>query len=235
MNVCKWLIAAIAAGTIGAVAILVDYDPPTAEEFTVKVEITTGGHGSGVVVGDGLLLTARHVATNGPMVVHDNKGNKVPGYLVWSGPEGMTNDLAMVRFDATKLKVRRIPINCHNTLEVGDKVQNYGYPMYMGIQRTNGLVSGYLGRIIVADGTIGPGNSGGPMVHDGELVGITVAMPMVPIGFFGAALLPYTLAVGQNSICRALNKPYIPMSDVPDAPEGIAEPTIPPIAPPKKP
>ena len=58
--------------------------------------------------------------------------------------------------------------------------------------------------VLVFDGTVAPGMSGGPVLdRRGFVVGLTVGRMATPIGF-GAALLPVSYVVPSSTVCNLL-------------------------------
>jgi S1-C subfamily serine protease len=145
------------------------------------------GSGSGSVID-----TKGHILTNHHVVVHAQKlevtladGSKWPAKFVGSDPD---NDLAVIKIDAPKEKLKVISMGDSKNLKIGQKVLAIGNPF--GLQRTltTGIISS-LGRtirsevgtliedVIQTDAAINPGNSGGPLLNsDGEIVGINSAI-----------------------------------------------------------
>ncbi|MBS0205425.1 MAG: trypsin-like peptidase domain-containing protein [Planctomycetes bacterium] len=93
-------------------------------------------------------------------------------------------DLAVLRIDAPKDKLRKIDIGQSSDLQVGQKVFAIGCPFGLDQTLTTGVISG-LGReitsiggrpiegVIQTDAAINPGNSGGPLLDSaGRLIGI---------------------------------------------------------------
>jgi putative serine protease PepD len=105
--------------------------------------------------------------------------------LIGSDPD---NDLAVIKIDAPKEKLKVISMGDSGNLRIGQKVLAIGNPF--GLQRTltTGIISS-LGRtirsevgtliedVIQTDAAINPGNSGGPLLNsDGEIIGINSAI-----------------------------------------------------------
>ena len=147
----------------------------------------TQGSGSGSVIDTkGHILTNHHVVANAQKLeVTLADGSKWPAKLIGSDPD---NDLAVIKIDAPKEKLKMISMGDSKTLRIGQKVLAIGNPF--GLQRTltTGIVSS-LGRtirsevgnliedVIQTDAAINPGNSGGPLLNsDGEIVGINSAI-----------------------------------------------------------
>lgn len=147
----------------------------------------TQGSGSGSIIDTrGHILTNNHVVEDAQKLeVTLADESKWPAKLVGSDPD---DDLAVIKIDAPKEKLKVIPMGDSKGLKIGQKVLAIGNPF--GLQRTltTGIVSS-LGRtirseagilmeeIIQTDAAINPGNSGGPLLNsEGEIVGINSAI-----------------------------------------------------------
>src|SRR4030066_644864 len=135
----------------------------------------TQGSGSGSIIDKrGHILTNHHVVANAQKLeVTLADGSKWPAKLVGSDPD---NDLAGIKIDAPKERLKAIPMGDSKNLKIGQKVLAIGNPF--GLQRTltTGIVSS-LGRtirsdvgtliedVIQTDAAINPGNSGGPLLN----------------------------------------------------------------------
>ncbi|KAJ7974570.1 Protease Do-like chloroplastic-like [Quillaja saponaria] len=98
-------------------------------------------------------------------------------------------DVAVLRVDAPKDKLRPIPVGVSADLLVGQKVYAIGNPFGLDHTLTTGVISGLrreissaaTGRpiqdVIQTDAAINPGNSGGPLLDSsGNLIGINTAI-----------------------------------------------------------
>ncbi|GAU16257.1 hypothetical protein TSUD_298890 [Trifolium subterraneum] len=98
-------------------------------------------------------------------------------------------DVAVLRVDAPKEKLRPIPVGVSADLLVGQKVFAIGNPFGLDHTLTTGVISGLrreissaaTGRpiqdVIQTDAAINPGNSGGPLLDSsGNLIGINTAI-----------------------------------------------------------
>jgi S1-C subfamily serine protease len=147
----------------------------------------TRGSGSGSIIDTaGHILTNHHVVANAQRLeVTLANESKWPAKLIGSDPE---SDLAVIKIDAPREKLRVIPMGDSKNLRIGQKVLAIGNPF--GFQRTltTGVISS-LGRtirsdtgtlmedIIQTDAAINPGNSGGPLLNsEGEIIGINTAI-----------------------------------------------------------
>lgn len=155
---------------------------PTAHLTVVHVSVSVCGArstGSGVVVADGLLLTAAHVVGDATLVRIDQGGITVTGEVL--GVLGDGRDLALVAVDAPMAE----PIVPAAAPTVGAPLTLVGFPD--GGPRTTAvgatievapqvaqLAGG--GEIVGVDVHIDAGISGGPAVdEDGTMIGIVVA------------------------------------------------------------
>jgi S1-C subfamily serine protease len=175
------------------------------------------GSGSGSVIDmKGHILTNNHVVANAQKLeVTLGDESKWPAKLVGSDPD---SDLAVIKIEAPREKLKVIPMGDSKQLRIGQKVLAIGNPF--GLQRTltTGIISS-LGRtirseigtlmeeIIQTDAAINPGNSGGPLLDSqGEIIGINSAIispsgGSVGIGFAipvntAKRLIPELLAKG---------------------------------------
>src|SRR5262249_30687888 len=111
---------------------------------------------------------------------------------VWGYPD---KDLAVVRINAPKEKLKPIAVGTSHDLQVGQKTFAIGNPFGLDHSLTTGIVSA-LGReidsangrpirgVIQTSAAINPGNSGGPLLDgDGRLVGVNAAI-LSPSGAF---------------------------------------------------
>ncbi len=147
----------------------------------------TQGSGSGSVIDlKGHILTNHHVVANAQKLeVTLADGSKWPAKLVGSDPD---NDLAVIKIDAPREKLKVIPMGDSRNLRIGQKVLAIGNPFGLERTLTTGVISslgrtirsdaGYLIEdVIQTDAAINPGNSGGPLLNsEGEIIGINTAI-----------------------------------------------------------
>jgi S1-C subfamily serine protease len=147
----------------------------------------TQGSGSGSIIDmKGHILTNHHVVADAQKLeVTLADGSKWPARLVGSDPD---SDLAVIKIDAPKEKLKVIPMGDSRNLRIGQKVLAIGNPFGLERTLTTGIISS-LGRtirsevgtlmedIIQTDAAINPGNSGGPLLNsEGEIIGINSAI-----------------------------------------------------------
>jgi putative serine protease PepD len=144
-------------------------------------------------------------------------GSKWAAKLVGSDPD---DDLAVIKIEAPKEKLKVIAMGDSKNLRIGQKVLAIGNPF--GLQRTltTGIISS-LGRtirsdvgtlmedIIQTDAAINPGNSGGPLLNsDGEIVGINSAILSPSGGNVGIGFaVPVNLA--RRVVPELISKGYV--------------------------
>jgi S1-C subfamily serine protease len=179
----------------------------------------TQGSGSGSIIDPkGHILTNNHVVANAQTLeVTLGDGSKWPAKLIGTDPD---SDLAVIKIDVPKEKLKVIPMGNSNGLRIGQKVLAIGNPF--GLQRTltTGIVSS-LGRtirseagtliedVIQTDAAINPGNSGGPLLNsDGEIIGINSAILSPSGGNVGIGFaIPVNTA--KRVIPELLSKGYV--------------------------
>ena len=145
------------------------------------------GSGSGSIIDTkGHILTNHHVVANAQKLeVTLADGSKWSAKLIGSDPD---SDLAVIKIDAPKEKLKVIPMGDSKNLRIGQKVLAIGNPFGLERTLTTGIISS-LGRtirsevgtlmedIIQTDAAINPGNSGGPLLSsEGEIIGINSAI-----------------------------------------------------------
>ena len=144
----------------------------------------------------------------------DNRGHIVTNYHVVRKGEGArvtladqttwdatlvgvapAKDVAVLRIDAPRDKLKPLPVGKSMNLQVGQSVFAIGNPFGLDQSLTSGIISG-LGReiesvtgrpiqdVIQTDAAINPGNSGGPLLDSaGRLIGVNTAI-MSPSGTY---------------------------------------------------
>src|SRR5262249_33520062 len=111
---------------------------------------------------------------------------------IWGYPD---KDLAVIRINAPRAKLKPIVVGTSRDLRVGQKAVAIGNPFGLAQTLTTGIVSA-LGReiesvsgrpiqgVIQTSAAINPGNSGGPLLDSaGRLVGVNTAI-VSPSGAF---------------------------------------------------
>jgi serine protease Do len=153
--------------------------------------VPTSGVGSGIIISsDGYILTNRHVVEGSQTLsVELADGHTYPATII---EQSTTNDLALIKVDATGLSAARIGNS--DQAQVGQTVLAIGSPLGTYTETvTKGILSG-LGRDITVrdettgrptdltglmqtDAAINPGNSGGPLLDaSGAVIGLNTAV-----------------------------------------------------------
>lgn len=153
--------------------------PPSASVMpmhrsTVLIEHEQG-HGSGLIVGPGRVLTAHHVVQGDGLAVRFFSGKANAGSVIWSDAD---RDLALIDVEVPEGHAPAT-LSCQAP-EPGQHVIAVGHP----IQSTWVMVGGYMpsstlvaGRYLSLGFPVGLGTSGGPVFgENGHVVGITQAI-----------------------------------------------------------
>ena len=179
----------------------------------------TQGSGSGSIIDTkGNILTNHHVVANArTLEVTLADESKWPAKLIGSDPD---SDLAVIKIDAPKEKLKVIPMGDSKNLKIGQKVLAIGNPFGLERTLTTGIISS-LGRtirsdsgtlmedIIQTDAAINPGNSGGPLLNsEGEIIGINSAIVSPSGGSVGIGFaIPANTA--KRVVPELLSKGYV--------------------------
>ncbi len=155
--------------------------------FSRDIEQIPVGTGSGFMWDDsGHIITNFHVLRNadGARVTLADR-TTWEARLVGVAPE---KDLAVLKIDAPREKLRPIPLGASHDLRVGQSVFAIGNPFGLDQTLTTGIISALGREIAAADGTpirdviqtdaaINPGNSGGPLLDSaGRLIAVNTAI-----------------------------------------------------------
>jgi S1-C subfamily serine protease len=155
--------------------------------LTMNATDVPQGSGTGFIWDtDGHVITNYHViadADSATVTLADQ--SSYPAQLVDRSPQ---KDLAVLKIDAPKEKLRPIALGTSADLQVGQNVYAIGNPFGLDQTLTTGVISG-LGRqiesrtgqniegVIQTDAPINPGNSGGPLLDSsGRLIGVNTAI-----------------------------------------------------------
>lgn len=165
-----------------------------------------GGHGSGVHIGGGYVLTAAHVTGKAAAMAYlRDDGKKGTATVLW---ENTTYDIALTRIERAA-GMEAAPLDCR-TPGKGEAVALRGNPIILENITTWGKVAGAAvklgpwGNVIPVDASIAGGMSGGGLFDvDGDLVGINVGM-MMQQGGLGLTSVGLSLIVPAETICGLL-------------------------------
>lgn len=187
-------------------AALRDAPPPLAISTVMLSDLDGTGHGSGVHIGGGLVLTAAHVVTGADaMELSDSLKRKQKATVLWASK---AYDVALVRIDDANA-IAASPLNCHAAPDIGAKVAALGNPLNLTFVRTWGRVGtgveerGPWKRAFVADLTVAPGMSGGPVFNSqDEVIGLTVGITSMG----GLSPFPFTYIVPASAVCMLMGR-----------------------------
>lgn len=197
--------AAVIAALV--VASLLPYTPaPVAAPLpssTVKVVLSLG-HGSGVHIGNGYIVTAAHVAGDKQTVTLKlDNGKEQAATVLWVNK---AHDIALLRTDAT---MSASHLSCR-VAAVGEALTARGNPAAAEFIAASGRVAGSerefgpWKRVLITDMTTIPGMSGGGVFDvEGDVVGITVGVLVVPLGF-APSLTGFGTIVPSAAVCDLL-------------------------------
>lgn len=146
-----------------------------------------GGAGSGFLWDAvGHVVTNAHVVEGASRVrVRLDSGESVEARVIGIAPD---QDLAVVRLQETRERLRPIPIGTSADLRIGQMAYAIGNPFGLNRSLTAGIVSALDRRlptapnreitgVIQTDAPINPGNSGGPLLDSaGRLIGVNTAI-----------------------------------------------------------
>ncbi len=142
------------------------------------------GLGSGVIVGEGLVVTNNHVVDHADEIkIAAPDHRQFSAEVVGADPK---SDLALLRIKGDAKGLKPLALGDSSRLRLGDVVLAIGNPFGVGQTVTMGIVSAKnrsdLGiedyeDFIQTDAAINPGNSGGALVDmEGNLIGINTAI-----------------------------------------------------------
>jgi S1-C subfamily serine protease len=164
------------------------------DHFTLDVQLVPRGSGTGFIWDtNGYVVTNYHVvegASTVRVILADH--SSFDSSQVWGYPD---KDLAIIRINAPREKLKPIVVGTSNDLQVGQQTFAIGNPFGLDHSLTTGIVSA-LGReiesangrpirgVIQTSAAINPGNSGGPLLDgNGRLIGVNTAI-LSPSGTF---------------------------------------------------
>ncbi len=166
--------------------------------YTVKIQFE-GGHGSGVHIGDGLILTAAHVVKDAKSFeIKTDRGEMLfDGEILWTSP---LYDLALLRTDSSgRLTAARL--TCRASLH-HEPIRAQGNPYEEEFMTVWGYADGKSPNLEVKETARAsmffmPGMSGGPVLSErDELLGIVSMGGRAPVGLF----------VPSMTVCKLLAK-----------------------------
>lgn len=177
--------------------------PPAVASPHLKVSDPLG-HGSGVHIGNGYVLTAAHVVgANKIMTVTDSERRVLAGEVLWSNA---AYDVALLKLPGAAY-VETASLSCAPNY-VHQRVSVYGNPQDLEFVFTSGQVNGVARKwaiwreLVPVDITIIPGQSGGAAIDDlGNVVGIAVGVMIWQYGLTGQGFI-----VPGSVICQLMGR-----------------------------
>lgn len=174
---------------------------------TVKV-ILDDGHGSGVHVGDGYVLTAAHVAGNNKSVkLQLDDKSVITADVMWANE---AKDVALLRFKDNG-RVAASHLSCRVAVP-GTRIEARGNPLSMENLSFEGRINGapfnisHFENVLPADLTVLGGMSGGGVFDEnGEVIGISVAHAVTPLGMY-PSWTRVGLIVPGKTICELMGR-----------------------------
>lgn len=164
--------------------VLIETSRTRADIFRPWQSHTSGGSGSGAVIGKGLILTCAHCVADASYI-RVRKHNEDSLYHAAVAFIDNDADLALVKVDDPAFMADVTPMEIGETPHVQDDVLAIGYPIGgTDVSFTRGIVSriedlrySHGGTTLLGvqvDAAINPGNSGGPVIdmQTGQIVGI---------------------------------------------------------------
>lgn len=175
---------------------------PTLPGSTVKI-VMEQGHGSGVHIGNGYVVTAAHVVGDKTPRVKLDDGSEQEAVVMWTNK---AHDIALLR---TARTMSASALDCRVAAN-GERVEARGNPTVLEFVSSTGRVAGVerefgpWARVLPVDMTIVMGMSGGPVfAADGRVVGISVGVLVAPVGF-AASLTGFGAIVPSAAVCELL-------------------------------
>lgn len=176
-------------------------------QSTVKV-LAGQGHGSGVYIGNGIVITAAHVVAHvEEATLKLRSGELIDAEILWSNKK---RDVAALKVQPTNA-LASAEVSC-TIPSVGDSIYSEGNPANIEFITVWGKIAGepqslpLWDFVVPTDMTTVPGQSGGPVFNEaGKVVGITAGVMVLPMGF-GASLIAIGYIVPASTICELLGR-----------------------------
>lgn len=170
----------------------------------VKV-IMKDGHGSGVSIGGGYVLTAAHVAADGVLYVRNSLGEDQNAETLWINKE---YDIALLKVSKPEI-LGSAKLSCRAPM-IGEELTAVGSPLqtefstFWGHANSDVKKFGPWNEVFSMDMTVLPGISGGPVFDkNGNVVGLAVGVALLPMGM-SASVTGIGYGVPGSTICNLL-------------------------------
>ncbi len=155
-------------------------EPHYHEPWSMKGQRTR--HGSGSIISGHRILTNAHIVSD-QMFIQVRRGGQAKKYTAEVEAVSHEADLAIVRVEDEDFFSNTIPLEIGNLPDLKDTVSVYGFPdggdkfsMTEGIvSRIEHIKYAHSGAFLLSgqvDASINSGNSGGPVIKDGKIVGV---------------------------------------------------------------
>lgn len=139
-------------------------------------------HGSGSIIKGKRILTNAHVVSD-RMFIQARRGGQAKKYTAEVEIIGHESDLAVIRLEDESFFLNAKPFEIGDLPEIKDSVSVYGFPeggdklsltegIVSRVEHTNYAHSGAYLLTCQIDAPINSGNSGGPVIKDGKVVGV---------------------------------------------------------------
>ena len=188
-----------------------------ADELMKGVVVVKPGNGTGFYIGCDLILSNHHVVGRNNLLVdlENTDGKRFKGIVIGYDSR---RDLALIK---TSKKGR--PLSFYEgELKIGDDVLAFGHPFKMYFTLTRGVVSFLKRKLpwspvrhIQTDAAISPGNSGGPLVHKGRVVGVNTLAEQPKYWSDGTIRIPQNVnfAVHYDEVRAFLRQQGLSLAD----------------------
>ena len=163
------------------------------------------------------IVTAAHVVGDdqAPRIeFYEGKSRTLPARIV--GIEaGEEQGLAVLAVEGEIPAHTVLPLNQEKRIKDGDGVTMVGFPRKLGVPWavTEGKIVARKGKLILVSGAVEEGNSGGPLVKDGQVIGVMVSKTANYAYAVPALIAKYTLEswhVGFTITLRAVPETLSP-------------------------
>ncbi len=205
----KYLLGGFLVALVSGASALVYNMPEKSVTFDAGVEIlVSDGLGSGVSIGNGMIVTAAHVVRGQKDVtVEAQDGKKYTARVLWSSD---ASDVAMLSVKDAKLPAAKL--FCGD-VRVGDEISAIGNPLGVKFVTSYGHVAakaqkvGDIDEVFPMDMTTVMGQSGGPVFSNGRVVGIISMVMSAPLkngDSYTPSLVGFGFAVPSSVVCDLL-------------------------------